>query len=270
MRDGPRDPQPGRVPAVERPRRVQSGLGLGGHLGLGHIGRVAHDDVHAALEVGACDKGVALSQVDPARGEVPPGPVGRRRVELDGGDGERAAPRLAPRRDGRGDRAGAGAQVHHDARRGPRGQVGHDGLHEQLGLRPRDEDARADRQVEPVEVRDTGQVLDGLAGGAASDERLERRRLRGLGHGTGEHPGQQRAAVEAEHVGQQQLGVHARRVDARRGQAGGGVAQQRGPGRCAHACPPSAASRRSSSRARQEAITASRSPSRTTSRLCAL
>ena len=31
-----------------------------------------------------------------------------------------------------------------------------------------------------------------------------------LGHGTGEHPGQQRAAVEAEHVGQQQLGVHAR------------------------------------------------------------
>ena len=78
------------------------------------------------------------------------------------------------------------------------------------------------------------------------------------------------AAVEAEHVGQQQLGVHTRRVDAHRGQAGGGVAQQRGPGRCAHASPPSAASRRSSSRARQEAITASRSPSRTASRLCAL
>ena len=134
--------------------------------------------------------------------------------------------------------------------------------------------ASAHRQVQPVEERDTREVLHRLPPRPARHEGREALGLPRGARGPGEHPGQQLAAPEAEHVGQQQLRVHAGRVHAGLGQQTRRPPQGLAPRlrlvRGAHASPPRAARRRSSSRARQEATTASRSPSSTASRLCAL
>ena len=125
-----------------------------------------------------------------------------------------------------------------------------------LGLRPRDEDAKADRELQVTERRPAGEVLQRDAVGAL----VEQRREPGGILVPDVVPGQQCGAGRAEDVGEQQLGVHPRRLHAGRGEPAAGVREQRA--RVQEAASSSAVCARSSA-----SMTASRSPSSTWSRL---
>ncbi len=144
-----------------------AGLRRHGLPGLqGDVRRVAGHHVHGAGEIVERGGHVPVAQVGAGAGEVALGPAVRGLVELD-----RVHHRSRHLVDERpGDRPRAGAQVHDD--RGPAGGEHPAGLldrpaGQQLGLGAGHEDAGPDPQLHVAEVREAGQVLQRLAGGAA-------------------------------------------------------------------------------------------------------
>ena len=81
------------------------------------------------------------------------------------------------------------------------------GFDEVLGFRAGDEDGGGDAEVEGVELLVAGEVLEGLAGGAAGDEGVEGGELlaRDFGFGVGEDVG----TVASDGVGEEGFGVAA-------------------------------------------------------------
>jgi hypothetical protein len=230
---------------------------------VGHVRRVRDDDGDPPVELREKRRigHVALDDADRcvpragARQGVVPRPGDGARVALD-----RRHPRAGVLvRDGQREGSGAAAQVDDD-RPGGVGESIDRPAGQQLGLRPWDEDARADRQLEEAKRGAAGEVLKRHAVGPLPDERPEPRDVV-VGHLVErEEP----AARDAEDVGEQQFGVHPGRFDLCLGEPPGGVGQQcpgvQEPAASSSAvCAPTSAS-----------ITASRSPSMTWSRLCAL
>ncbi len=258
MQQAADDVEPVRT-APQRQRWVVVG-DLPGQSGVvGHVGRVGHHDVDRALEVAQQvrvghvpgqdgDRGVPRRG---ARSGVEPGPGDRVGVPLDRGD---PGPRVLLR-DRQRDGPRAGAQVDHhrvlpQLREHPAGDL--------LGLGPRHEDPGAHRQLQVPEGGRPGEVLQRHPGGPLLQQGPEPGGVRDVVQG--DQPG----AGQPQRVGEQQLGVHPRGLDAGRGQPGGGLGQQRArvqlPASSSSAvCAVTSAS-----------MTASRSPSSTASRLCAL
>ncbi len=136
----------------------------------GHVRRVRHDEVEPAGEVGRQRvPPVAVSQLDGRAAPAEPGEVGAG----DGEGGQRGVGRddtdvrMALGRESEGDGARAGAEIGHDGRRSL-GQQPQRRLHDPLGLRPRDEHAPVDEQVELAEGPVPEHVLQRLAGAGAA------------------------------------------------------------------------------------------------------
>jgi hypothetical protein len=104
--------------------------------------------------------------------------------------------------DGSGDRTGPRAQVDDDRPVDLAGAVDRP-AGQQLGLGPRHEHTRADRQLDVPEAGDAEQVLERLAPLATGEQGLELLGLR-VGHLADDGQG---APLDAEHVGQQRVGV---------------------------------------------------------------
>ncbi len=167
-----------------------------------------------------------------------------------------------------GDRPGPGAQVDHPRRAsggadllgpldGPAGQ--------QLGLRARHEHARSDGQLEVAERGRAGQVLQGLAGGTTTHQRLERRALLGA-HLLRHRPRPAGDQGELRAGGAQDVGQQLGRVVLRAGHAGLGEHRGRLGDQLPHAVS-SASSRAVRSASRQDPINGPSAPSSTWSRL---
>jgi hypothetical protein len=170
------------------------------------VRRVAQHQVDAAVEAGQHGgvPRVPRHDGDPPSGggDVARQPGQRCRIGLDGVHLRVAA--LVG--DGNGHGARSAAQVHHH--RPPRtalrgGEGGEAPLDQQLGLRPRDEDAGADREVQPPERCRPGQVLQRHPRHTVGDQRLVPLELPPR-EAVGE---QQPATRRPEDVRRQQLGV---------------------------------------------------------------
>ena len=259
---------------LQRPDRVEAvGAGeqrevrvvvarLGGHRLPGlqrDVRRVADDHVDPPVELGKCRGQVALAQLDPGAGEVALGPGVRGGVDLDRVHrGVRSLVRDRP-----GDGAGAGAEVDDHGGSELAGPVDRP-AGEELGLRARHEDPRADSELDVAEVGRAGEVLERLAGGAACDQFVVP-----LGRVSGhvvDH--RQPRPLGAEHVGQQLGGVVLGARDAGETQPVGGPGERRPA--VGHAQASIASSRAAMSASRHESSTGCRAPSSTWSRLCDL
>ena len=249
----------------QRERRVVAGhLGVADDRADGDVGRVAHDDVDAAVEVGEGVGHVTESQVDAGPGAVARRPGEGVGVGLDG---------VHPRArhlggHGQRDRTRPRAQVDHDRPRvaGSRPRARLDGgLSHQLRLRSRHEDTRPDGELEMAEERPAGDVLQRLPGGTPVDVRRKR-----PGRVPERRHRPQRAPVDAERVRGQLLGVEPRRGHAGGGEPVGGLARQRARRHRRRRHWLAAANLAEVSASTSACTTASRSPSSTASRLCAL
>ena len=144
---------------------------------VGHVGRVGDHEVDRAVELAEqprighvagqhLDRGVPRGRPG---GGVVPGPLDRARVALDGDDA--GAGELVRDRQ----REGAGAGCRGRRRRGAvePGQPLERPAGQQLGLRPRHEDAGADGELQVAEGRPPGEVLQRHAVGALVEQRGE-------------------------------------------------------------------------------------------------
>ena len=132
-------------------------------------------------------------------------------------------------------------------------------LHQQLGLRPRDQRALVDQQVERAEGLTAEDVRERLSPGAAVDQGI----VGGLRGGVEreEGPSEEPGTVDAEGVLEEDPGLARRVLDAGESEALGGPGERLAGG---HAGAP--ASRSSRSCVWSASITAPRSPSRIRSR----
>ncbi|MCY1206375.1 hypothetical protein D9M72_179410 [compost metagenome] len=163
----------------------------------GHIRRVGHDQIET-LARGHGLVPTALDQAD-GRRQVPG--IGGRDGQRGRADVGRHHPRIAARQGDRNrDRPAARAQVQHGGR-GQAGQAFQRGLHQHLGIRPRDQHVGGHPEAVAHELAVAHQIGHGLAGQAPLGQRLVRR-----GHLGRERIGvmrQQPGARLAQHVLQQ-------------------------------------------------------------------
>ena len=202
----------GRLPVAHLPGEARQGPAR-------DVRRIGDDEIDAARQVRDRPEQVTLDHADPAghaggldvRARPPRGrgrQLHRPHRALRPADGQRA-------RDG----ARAGAEVE-DERRALGAHRGRP-LHEQLGLRTRDEDAGADHQPDAGELFGPQEVLERLVTGPPREPRLQlhqrvrRDPARGLQV--------ERQPRRPEDPGQQQLGILARRRDAGGAQSRDGV-----------------------------------------------
>jgi hypothetical protein len=224
------------------------------------VGRVADDQVDAAIELGQRVAGIRTVEDDARAGEVAARPVDRVGVDLDGVDtGRRTSVAIAGR-----DRPAARAEVD-DETCGDRITAQHvDGpACDDLGLGSGDEDARPDHQLEMTEADPADEVLQRDARGPAVDEAGELAGAFGRQHRHGRERGRGgrqdvRASCSASARGDGTPAAASRSV----------ASAEHGPqGQLAHSL---AESRAASSASISASMTPSSSPSSTASRLYAL
>jgi len=137
------------------------------------------------------------------------------------GDSDRAAtrPHISDAKDPRPVDAGRQRGHHRRDRR----------IHEQLGLRARDQRASVDGQRDPVEFLDAPQVRDRLTCLAPRDQRLVRRSRVGADRCL--TVGDDRGPVDTDRVREQQLGIESRGVGSGSSKAlGAGLDERAGRG----------------------------------------
>ena len=163
--DGVDDRHPVR-PAEQRVWRI-----MFGHFGfqrrtVGDVGRVGDDEIDAAVQLpkqsGLCH--VGAQQLDGCAGHVAPR-IGQRVARVVDRDDARVGP--APGQ-GKRERGGPRAQV--DDQRPRRERLGRGPFQQSFGLRPRNEDTRADVNRDGTERGGFGQVLQRDALAARGDE----------------------------------------------------------------------------------------------------
>src|SRR6202034_2535474 len=213
----------------ERELRLVSQRGIGeGRIIRGHVRRGADDEVEALPLQGLVPAaGAQLEALEPERGRVRARDGERRLGHL----GREHPPAGSLARERERDRAAARAKVGHGAVRS-RAQAQRP-LHQELGLRTRDQYRGRDCESERPELAPPGEISDRLPGGTPLDEAQV-----ALGGLQGRHllrVGLEARAGDPEDLDEQHPGIEPRRVrplsaSARRPQAPRAVLEQRGDG----------------------------------------